>query len=189
MSGPINRPPIGLLGFLGLKSLGEAPDQLPADVRGIVDLVPWWSLYAWTHQTVTVDVAPGGLVGFQSADLGVGNFVVPPGEVWLVTHFVQTQNMLGPLGDILECGPAIGDVSATARLLASSMYRVSANVASATNRQRFAEDFFTTGGGRSNWPYLAQAGSSFGMFISINVTAGGGPSNITTDLRFIRFSA
>lgn len=80
----INTPPIGLLGLLGIKSLGVNPSVLPDAVAPTVDLN---ALYLAAREEL--------LSGATSAistrgNWPVTNLVVPTNELWIVTSAVCT---------------------------------------------------------------------------------------------------
>lgn len=78
MAGQINRIPSGVMGFLGIKNFGRAPEDLSPTLAGTWELAPFY---------LNSDCAY--LTG-ASAIVGTGNnivFTAPEGQVLYVTHF------------------------------------------------------------------------------------------------------
>lgn len=78
MPGLIQRNPIGLLDFLGLKSTGQSPTILPDELVATVDIASLYAAARWEQVVGTTSVA--NLVGFW----GSANTTVPQNELWLI---------------------------------------------------------------------------------------------------------
>lgn len=75
-TGPIQRVPLGILQWLGLRNAGDQPRELMTQVRPIVDTTAFYAAQDMTQITQT-DAA--------TLTVGQGSFVdVPAGEAWLV---------------------------------------------------------------------------------------------------------
>lgn len=78
MPGQINRQPLGLLGFLGIKNGGQYPIELLGGLASTWDMADLYLNAAAEHQTV------------GSAALALGSttlFTPPQGEIWYVTAY------------------------------------------------------------------------------------------------------
>lgn len=85
---PINKLPLGLLSFLGIKNGGQYPQHLQADLGASFELLDWYlqtnSISANLNANVTA-------VGFNA-----GWYTVPTGETWAVLAAqVNSQAVLG----------------------------------------------------------------------------------------------
>lgn len=75
---PINKLPIGLLGFLGIKNGGRNPDALSPLLAPTWDAVQWYLSQSVVYETVTSTFNVTG---------GNTNHTVPEGFVWAVLAF------------------------------------------------------------------------------------------------------
>lgn len=101
MSG-INRQPLGLLSFFGVKNTGRNPSALAEIIAPTLDLARW---YLSTNSQSTAINANVAVVGFSSF------LTVPETETWAVLACtVNSQNALGA-GQTLRIGGAFARVS------------------------------------------------------------------------------
>lgn len=75
MSTRINRVPLGLLDFLGTKSLGDNPSELMAEVRPTLNLFPFFAAERFVVNGENASASTGA---------GGQTFTVPKGELWLM---------------------------------------------------------------------------------------------------------
>lgn len=155
----INNIPSGLLSLLQLKEQGQNPNELGNLVVPTLDLLPF---YMATLQTDQVQVSAA--INAVGAVLDT-TLVVPPNEVWLVSHYsvialmgaaqtITVQPLFRPLVVNQALGPA---------------------VAVAANQQGIAIT--------QTLPFIARQGSAFGC----NVQAiTGGPLTVSFAVTFIR---
>lgn len=82
-SGPIQKPPAGLLGFLGLKQSGDTPNTLQGFVQPQIDALPFYLANA----RKALFVSSAGVAGNTN---GYVPFTVPPivpeGQLWLISQ-------------------------------------------------------------------------------------------------------
>lgn len=78
MPGLIQRNPIGLLDFLGLKATGQSPTVLPDELVATVDISQLYAAARWEQIVGTTSAV--NLVGFW----GTTVTTVPQNELWLV---------------------------------------------------------------------------------------------------------
>lgn len=157
----INRLPLGLLGFLGIKNGGRYPQDL-ADV-----LAPTWDLsqlYLNTNSETRSDVVALNALGSQA-------FVtVPTGEAWIVLLASAATGTLGA-GVTFEIGLQTTDAAGLVTIAVSPMS------GARTVGQRVAVSL--------PQPILLGPGSTFG----VNVTQlAAGPVSTTLATRFARLS-
>lgn len=95
----INRQPLGLLGFLGIKNTGRAPDQLANT------LAPTWDLeeqYCSTNAEFATAQLAIAADGYRSA------FQVPQGQFWKILGFGAFSATL-VAAEVLRLVPAMTD--------------------------------------------------------------------------------
>lgn len=94
MAEKIQRTPLGLLGLLGIKSLGKNPDQISDTVIGAINMAPfYWASKLEVHAELVTNV------GATAGDAPL--ITVPDSEDWLV---------LG-VGLDISTGQTVGDVN------------------------------------------------------------------------------
>lgn len=92
---PINRLPVGLLGFLGIKNGGAYPQALGADLAGTFELQNWYM------QTNSQSIQLNGNV--SALGFNANWWTVPNGETWAIHNcFVNSQAVL-TAGQTLGC--------------------------------------------------------------------------------------
>lgn len=84
MPSPINTQPLGLLGLLGIKTIGRNPSILPDIVSPIIDIGPLYR--AQGAMNLSGATSAVNLRGNWT----VSNLIVPPGELWVVESAVLT---------------------------------------------------------------------------------------------------
>lgn len=98
LTSPLNRIPEGLLDFFQIKSMGENPQSLLPDLRGVLDLTRWYSdttaeegtalltSLAASAPTSVISIASANWLADGTIDFARGGAFtqVPNGEVWLV---------------------------------------------------------------------------------------------------------
>lgn len=85
---PINKLPLGLLGFLGIKNGGRYPQSLQADLQ------PSFELQNWYLQTNSTSAQLNGSV--SSIGFNANWWTVPQGETWAIHQcFVNSAAVLG----------------------------------------------------------------------------------------------
>lgn len=91
MPGQINRIPDGILGFLGVKNFGRAPDQLSSVLAGTWDLRDWYlnTNVSWQASSLTAIALGGSLV-----------FTAPQNEIWWVTNLSLFHNAAAASGNV-----------------------------------------------------------------------------------------
>jgi hypothetical protein len=99
---PISTLPLGLLGFLGIKSFGEYPQYLGGTILPTLDLLGLWSGAQATHAN---GIAVNAALGFNSVSL-----IVPQTEIWYVTmgHVVATVDAAEAIKITGELQPSVG---------------------------------------------------------------------------------
>lgn len=120
MSTPINRLPLGVLGFLGIKNGGRYPDQPTTNLAWV------WSLEDFylgaNSEFVTATINPAALGS-------VNALTVPAGELWFVSNYGVGSGTLGA-GQSLQYALSITDPSNTVSMPLSPV----SNLASTGNR-------------------------------------------------------
>lgn len=157
----INRLPLGILGFLGIKNGGRYPEELPSV------LSPTWDFaeqYLATNSEVASNVLAIAAVGYQAF------FTVPNGELWYVRGLSFATGTLGA-GVTLQLGIAWTDPSSTV-----------------TVGLRDPSDAQTTGARAlvclpETW--IATPGSTIGL---VCTRLAAGPVNVTGAVRFARMT-
>ena len=71
----INRPPLGLQGLLGSQNFGVNPDDLLREVRGTIDMLPFWGATQLRQKRLSGGRTTTGLIVSQE---------VIAGETWLL---------------------------------------------------------------------------------------------------------
>lgn len=95
----LNRNPVGLLGFLGIKNGGRYPQQLSEVLAGTVDLAGLYMAQDIRSASVNSSVAAPG---FSFA------FEVPPGEVWYA-HQYGFRTVELAAGEVLQYALGVSD--------------------------------------------------------------------------------
>lgn len=86
---PIQVPPGGLLDFLRLQTLGQAPNELLGAIRPTIDLTEFYvNSLAEAEASGDHEITLGsGNQGFQQFTLGLGDILVPQNEFWRVQYW------------------------------------------------------------------------------------------------------
>jgi hypothetical protein len=88
MSSQIFRPPVGLLGYLDTKAVGQNPSTLEADVKPVLDIGPW----TWNGVPVTGGFASTAALSVPGPQ---GVAAVPANEVWRILGMTAVGNPNG----------------------------------------------------------------------------------------------
>lgn len=177
MSGPIQRNPLGFLGFFDIKNLGVNPPQLADFIQPMIETRELYRAGQWVEQRAQIVLAgAAGLMQFNTFTDGT-SAIVPPSEVWWVDDFTITAGVLA--GDQLAFLPAIrgapsgvaftyqvGDWSLGDR----TATQVAAGLLSASNRA----------------PFLISPGGNFSAIVVDGNAAGGLTRTLTAHMRFVR---
>lgn len=109
---PLGVVPRGLLDFLKIKSMGQYPQRLSADIVPVFELVDW---YAATNQEIwqlaaaaQATAAPGaGFDWVSSVPSGLAMpLVVPNNEFWYVLHY-QCKAQVPGAADLVQVQPRL----------------------------------------------------------------------------------
>ena len=155
----INRLPLGLLGFLGIKNGGRYPQDLGAQLNPTWDLSP---LYYNGNSESRADVLAIAALGSQAF------FTVPTGEAWVVLLASAATGTLGA-GVTIELGLQTTDAASLVTIAVSPMS--GARTVGARCAVNLAD------------PIYLGPGSTFGINCT-QLTAG--PVNVTLATRFAR---
>lgn len=157
----INKLPLGLLGFLGIKNGGEYPQELSNVLSPVWDLGPLYMNANAENQVAALAIAGIGSQAF---------FTVPNGEAWYVLIASAATGTLGA-GQTIELALQTTDAAGLVTVAVSPMS------GSRTAGQRCAQALPS--------PVYCGPGSTFG----INATQfAAGPINVTCAVRFARLS-
>jgi len=155
----INKLPLGLLGFLGIKNGGRYPEELSNILSGTWDLGP---LYLNANSETRADVLAIAAIGSQAF------WTVPTGEAWWVQLASAATGTLGA-GVTIELGLQTTDAAGLVTIAVSPMS------GPRTVGARCAQSL--------PQPVLVGPGATFG----INCTQlAAGPVNVTVATRFAR---
>lgn len=88
MPGLIQRVPVGLLDFLGLKATGQNPVVMPDELQTVVDISQLYAAARWEQFQASTNTV--NLIGFW----GAATLTVPSGEMWLVDSLMYTSGTL-----------------------------------------------------------------------------------------------
>jgi len=155
----INKLPLGLLGFLGIKNGGRYPQELASVLAPTWDLS---SLYLNANAENRVDVVAIAALGSQAF------FTVPTGEAWMVLLASAATGTLGA-GVTIELGLQTTDAAALVTIATSPMS--GARTVGARCAINLAD------------PIFLGPGSTFGINCTQLVA---GPVNVTLATRFAR---
>lgn len=151
---PFNRFPRGLVGLLDAKTRGTAPTSLADEVRGTLDMMPFYQ--AATREVLSgVTLAP---VAEGPVFATGGNLIVPQDELWIVWHFTAIASLVLATGETLAF---------------TTLLRAAAAVG--VNQDQVLNSSFGNGGVGSlpvAWtpsPFLALPGDSLGIFVTFHV--------------------
>ena len=81
--GRYSRPPVGLSDLLQLRSNGQLPSEMIAELQPTVDMMSWL-LNSTPIESALANIPAGILVASTFNDFG---FFVPAGEIWLLRGF------------------------------------------------------------------------------------------------------
>lgn len=158
----INRLPLGLLGFLGIKNGGQYPTDLNQVLQPVWDLQ---LLYASANSDILSQTTAVNALG----TLSFTNLTVPNGEAWLVMQLDAKSTTL-TAGQTLQHAIVITDPAVTTSLVVSDSSPV------ATNGMRTA-----VGIQRDLW-----LGPGF-QIGTLTEQIAAGPINVTMGVRLARF--
>lgn len=156
----INRLPVGLLGFLGIKNGGEYPHEMPSTLQPVWDLQ---GLYSSAASEVRVDQVAIAAIGSQAFT------TVPNGETWLILLQSAACATLGA-GQTIELQPNWTDPAALVNIETGPMS------GARTVGQRASSCILD--------PYWAPPGSIMGINVTQLVA---GPVTCALKTRFVRF--
>lgn len=143
MPGLIQRVPVGLLDFLGLKATGQSPTVMPDELVPTVDISQLYAAARWEQSTSTTSTV--NLIGFW----GTTTLTVPSGELWLVDSITATSGTL----------------------LAGTTYRLRMGLISANNSNPFVVSDLSQSWTAGERPFfgwrnvIARAGDQLGLVV------------------------
>lgn len=163
--------PVGLLGFLDTKAVGQNPNKLNEVVQPTLDLWPFY-LYGQPVLTVTGTIAPVA-IGYNTA----AGFQVPTGKAWIPLTFCIL-NEPGGATDQLDAVPAVAHVQAPTQVVWTHNDSSSGASATSGRRQIITADWWRN-------PMLVGPGHTFGAYTRF-IVLGVGPTTAMT-LRYVEF--
>ena len=158
----INRIPYGLLGLLGLKSLGQNPSTLLSQVSPVVPLLPFWI----GGQTPNINNGSAGISA--SGFIGATAHTVPNGKVWFVIgHSAHASAVVG--ATVTFKAAAGSRQGAGAVVLPQWAAQVSVTLPTTGGREAIS----ALEGLSTDAPLIAGPGCQFGAFADVAALAGG----------------
>jgi len=159
----INRIPGGLLGLLGLKSLGRNPDTLLSDVRPTVDLMRLYMTGQPQMVTSIVGVTGNGFL------TPIVTHTVPNGKCWFVIgHAVEGLSNPGTVAQFAAAaGYPLGAAGVVTPQWAASTMRVYPVNAGRNEISTLIEAALPSN------PFVAAPGCQFGAYVAVTTLVGG----------------
>jgi hypothetical protein len=176
MSGPVQRNPLGYLGFFDLKNGGVNPEQLADFVQPIFPMQELYRAGQWVEQRAQVVLAgAAGLMQFNTFTDGT-SAIVPTNELWWVDNFTISAGVVA--ADVLSFLPAIKGSQAGA---AAFTYLVG-DWPVGDRTAQVANGLLICG---NRWPFLISPGGNFSVAV-VDGNAAGLGRTLTAHMRFVR---